>query len=389
MLKRQHNICLLLCLWMLLRLFTGVCFAEENKLDRLAIRAESFDYSTAKDWGFPDPQFYYNDLYDDHPIEYPIEYVGMSPEQQAELSAHPENWYKGWIRLRILPGVDFGSSEGYYRNDMISSYYADMGIDNVEIANADEIGIYPKPFMKFAANPAAFFDETKCAEETGGDLWYMEVLIKADGRTEAEITEALQRAEVYCDVLFFGKEQIYEKQKVSISLAAVERCVHYEENTFRIQATQIKPSDEDVYYIFSNYDIDDAIWEEVCNTPELFSCYEIQLNMTNDGTYDIVDTADSSKQTSENVWLLRYELEPVMLNGCKSKTSGPLTHYFLIIRENRFSESEITSLPLRMEVYTEFAGINNESEPHEGVMGSFGIPFPVEIDMSSCVFATE
>ena len=220
-------------------------------------------------------------------------------------------------------------------------------------------------------------------------MWYMEVLIKADGRTEAEITEDLQRAEVYCDVLFFGKEQIYEKQKVSISLAAVERCVHYEENTFRIQATQIKPSDEDVYYIFSNYDIDDAIWEEVCNTPELFSCYEIQLNMTNDGAYDIVDAANSPKQTSENVWLLRYEMEPVMLNGCKSKTSGPLTHYFLIIRENRFSKSEITSLPLRMEVYTEFAGINNESEPHEGVMGSIGIPFPVEIDMSSCVFATE
>lgn len=380
--KRQcYRLRLLICILIALWLMAGVCIAEENKLNRLTIRAKSFDYSPSHDWGFYSLETYF-DPDRESGIDFPIEYIGMSMEQQNDLSAHPENWYKCWIRLQIQPGVDWETT--YCADPSNPLHYVDLRFENVRISNADEVRVYPKPFLMFAANPAGLFDEAEMIEESNGNLWYMEVMIEAKNRTEAEITRDLQQAEVFCDATYLSSSQCSTKKNVPISLTNLKRQVCFEENAVQIHATQLKKSDEDVFYIFSNYIVSDAVWDEVCSAPENFNCYELDLVMTNNGKYPILGVETNSAQYSENVWLVYYELEFIFLRDCKPGASVPLEGYYLIIRDQNFSEEELLHLPLRMEVNTEFAGLMNENEPYEGVMGCSGLPFVVEIDMTSC-----
>lgn len=372
----------------LLWLIPTVSIAEGNKLDKLSIRAESFDYSALHDWGFYHWIFPVLPGESSDPERYnKIGYLGMTAEQQLDLIRHPDHWRQGWVRLRIEPGVEWGLGPNDSTDEWLNPLlYGDMLIQHVYISNAQDIGIYPKPYMVFAGNPAAFFDEP--AHEDG-DLWYIEVLIEERDRTSAEITQALQQAEVLCDVFLNdddSKEWSLEKEHVAVSLSDVERFVCFEENTIQISATQMQKSDKELYGIFYQYSEYSNLLSEAELTPEHFQCYELELTMTNSGPYPVVWVLYTPMQGSQDVWLL-YNEDAFTIQRCKPGESIQVYGYYLIAR-NQYSPEELLDLPLMMEVCTEMAGFYDRN-PWEGTHGSYGIPFSVPIDMSSCVIRTD
>ncbi|MBR6571184.1 MAG: hypothetical protein IKK75_12110 [Clostridia bacterium] len=346
----------------------AVCYAEENKLNNLTMHAESFDYSFALDWGLNGC----DDL--------------MSAQTDVQ-EEHLDQWMKCWIRIWIKPGVD--RAVQYGADDMNPLSYVDMSIQNVRIRNAQEIGVYPQNDMMFAANPAIFSEDTTKIDGNDGDLWYLEVLIDVRNREPEQIEKAIQQAEVFCDVYQAGEAQTYVKKDVRIPLDHVKRRVLFDNKAIQAYATMFEKSTVDPFTIFENYPVSDDLLLELEEDPASFQCYKLALVLQNNSPYHILAIDRFPAQIQENVWLAYYELEFSGVMGCKSGAETVLTDYYLIVKENTEGidvENWSQQIPLRLEVYTEFAGIICEDDG-EGTIGRLGIPLPVLIDKSTLVHA--
>lgn len=359
---------LLVALWS----FRVPCFAENSSVSQLLFQAESFDYATPIGWGFP-----VHDAEDDT--------VGLTPAQRTDLSTYPERWLKAWIRLYVQPSVHKATVAFCdFEDDMNPLYYSHLRFENIRISNMHELGIYPKPWMVFAANPSAFLDEPL---QTDGDWWYMEIIIEKRGRTEEEITKALRQAEITCDAYVQHHDQYDVKTDIFIDLSVVERHVLFEANEIEINAGQCKKSDVLAGDIFANYGVSEDLETEAQSHPERFQCYALQLTLANHSSYDIRSLDYWSVLCDHCAWLMYYEMEYCSTYSCKSGATIPVAGYYLILRKPEYggsiSEQAISETTIPIVIHTEFAGILREGEA-EGTLGYDGMPFTIEIDMSNC-----
>ena len=366
--KIWYLIGLLIALW----LFRIPCFAENSSVDQLLFQAESFDYATPIGWGFS-----VHDAEDDT--------IGLTSAQQTDLSTYPEHWLKAWIRLYVQPSVHMATvALCDLEDDMNPLYYSNLRFENIRISNMHELGMYPKPWMVFAANPSAFLDEPL---QTDGDWWYMEIIIEKRGRTEEEITQALRQAEITCDAYVQHYDQYDVKTNIFIDLSAVERRVLFEASAIDVNAEQCKKSDVLVGDIFANYSVSEAIESEAQIHPEHFQCYALQFTLTNHSPYDIRSLDYLSVLCDDCAWLMYFEMEYRNTYSCKSGESIPVDGYYLILRKPEYGgstyEEAIDEMTIPIIMHTEFAGILRDGEA-EGTLGYDGIPFAIEINMSNC-----
>ena len=359
--------------WAAVLLLCNACFAESAPMHPPRICAESFDCAPPAGWGFhsmPDTE---------------EDFVGLTPAQRTDISRHPEHWLKAWIRLYAQPGIR-GATVSFFDADhaMNPLYYGNLLFGNVRIHNMDEIGVYPHPWMVFAANPAAFLAQPA---ETDGDWWYLEVMIEKRNRREDEIAQSLRRAEITCDA-YMQKNEKYDMQaNLPVDLSSVARRVLWAPDAVSIRAEQCIKSEQAVAEIFANYDIDEALLIEAQNHPERFRCYALQMTLANHSPYDLCSLDDSSALCDQQGWLMYFDTEFRGPYSCQSGAAVPLEGYYLILRDPEFGGSSsmpaADEIPLSMMAHTEFAGILRKDEA-EGTLGYDGIPFAVDVDMSNC-----
>lgn len=199
-----------------------------------------------------------------------------------------------------------------------------------------ELGIYPKPWMVFAANSSAFLDEPR---QTDGDWWYMEVIIEKRGRTEEEITKALHQANVSCDAHVQLIEYCDVKTDIIIDLSAINRRILFEEDAINVNAEQCLKCDMPADDIFANFIVNENIETEAQIHPDHFQCYSLQLSLTNHSSYDICYIDYSSVICENSAWLMYYEMEYCSAYGCAAGVSTPISGYYLILRKPEYGGS--------------------------------------------------
>lgn len=370
--KANNKLLYLMAVWGALQLLSIPSFAENNSNDQLLFYAESFDYAQLGEWGFPA-------LYDAED-----DIVGLTSTQREDMSNHPEHWLRAWVRLYVQPCIREATTPlRDTEDDMDPLSYSHLRFENIRISNMHELGIYPKSYMVFAATPSAFLDESL---QTDGDWWYMEIMIEKRDRTEDEITQALHQAIIRCDAYVQCNEQYKMRTDIAIDLSAVERRIFFENGSIEVKDMRWKRSDVSAGDIFANYNVSEDIELEAETYPEHFQCYALQFTLANHGPYDICSIDYWSVLSDNNAWLMYFDMEYCSIQGCKSGTSVPVNGYYLILRDPEYggniSEETIDEMLIPIVIHTEFAGILRNDET-EGIWGYDGVPFTIEIDMSS------
>lgn len=343
-------------LFIALLLLATVSSSENENQQVVCLVADSLDYADSLAWGFLD------DDIDD-------------TEQQITST---DDWMKAWIRVYAQPAIRQATvSLNSMEDDMNPLAYSHLRFENVRISNSGELGIIPKPYLVYAANPTAFQDEQ---EEADGDWWYLEVLIEKRGRTENEIARDVQCANVLCDA-YIQRDNEYEKTvDVPIDMSAVKRMIFFDDGAVNVYVDYWEKCDISVDEIFVNYPVDEFLELEVRNHPDHFQCYSLQLTIDNQSSYDVCDLDKCSIISDNQAWLMYYELEFNHLY-CRSGETERTDAYYLIMRKSEYggtiSEEEIEHLTVPIVAHTEFAGILWLGES-EGTMGFTGIPFAIE-----------
>ena len=371
--KMNDKVCCIIGVLVALWLFCTSCQAENSAIDQLSLHANSFDYASPTGWGFP---IYCSE--DDT--------RGLSFDQRIDLIRYPEHWLKAWVRICAQPNIHKATAPLYdTEDDMNPLFYSNMRFEHIYISNMHELGVYPKPYMVYAANPSTFLDEPL---QTDGDWWYMEIIIEERGRTEEEIVQALRQAKITCDAYVQCDGQYDVKTGISVDFSTINRRIFFETNVIEVTAEQCKRSDIPVEDIFANYSVSEDLEIEARIHPEHFVCYSLQLALTNRGSYDVLNIDKWSVLCDNYAWLMYYETEFSSSIYCKSGTSIPLTGYYLILRKpehnEKGSEKAINEMTIPIVIHTEFAGMLRVGE-EEGTVGYDGLPFSIEIDMRNCM----
>lgn len=196
--KIKNKLWCLIAIWFASWMLHIPCLAENIPADQFLFYAESFDYAAPVGWGFPAINDAENDI------------IGLTTAQRTDLAAYPEHWLKTWIRLYVQPSIHEATIPFCdLEDDMDPLSYSHLRFENIRICNMHELGMYPKSRMVFASTPSAFLDEPL---DSDGDWWYMEIMIEKRDRTEEEITQALQQAEIICAAYVQHNDQ-YKKCK--------------------------------------------------------------------------------------------------------------------------------------------------------------------------------
>lgn len=325
---------------------------HELSADDFIIQAESYDFSMDTDWGYSD------------------RYMTRRLDTVCENTDNIKQQAKCWIRMNVSPLLEV-SPQNY--DDFDLTTYGNFSIENVRITNMDSIGVYPVSYMVFASNPAHLWTDYESGE-TGSDLWYLEVLIDVQDRTDDEIDAALKSADVLVDIIVRNESCTSVIKDFPVDLSKISRLSCFDSNV-EIILQDIVPADIPPDVIMVNYFIDDD--EKIAELSQEYKCYRLHLAVNNNSARRIFLYKFSGQ--ADQTWIMYYEPEFEVFIPCYPGLTTTLDNFYLItdrdIDPEQISASQFW--PLKIRICNEVAGFINDYD--ESLLVRNGVPFEVLI----------
>lgn len=320
--------------------------------DDFTIQAETYDFSLDTDWGYSD------------------RYMTRRLDNVCENTDNIKQQAKCWIRMNVSPLLEV-SPQNY--DDFDLTTYGNFSIENVRITNMDSIGVYPVSYMVFASNPAHLWTDYESGE-TGSDLWYLEVLIDVQDRTDDEIDAALKSADVLVDIIVRNESCTSVIKDFPVDLSKISRLSCFDSNV-EIILQDIVPADIPPDVIMVNYFIDDD--EKIAELSQEYKCYRLHLAVNNNSARRIFLYKFSGQ--ADQTWIMYYEPEFEVFIPCYPGLTTTLDNFYLItdrdIDPEQISASQFW--PLKIRICNEVAGFINDYD--ESLLVRNGVPFEVLI----------